>query len=84
MTARFSARLLLADGQHDYMRMARPLLRSLEAMHAFDIEVLALDPRAATFTNPIPTPESLPAQPTPAPLPPPDAPFFQCVPIINL
>jgi hypothetical protein len=36
---------------------------------SYDIEVLALDPRAATFTNPIPTPEPLPAQPTPAPLP---------------
>jgi hypothetical protein len=35
----------------------------------YDIEVLALDPRAATFTNPIPTPEPLPAQPAPAPLP---------------
>jgi hypothetical protein len=36
---------------------------------SYDIEVLALDPGAATFTNPIPTPEPLPAQPTPAPLP---------------
>jgi hypothetical protein len=36
---------------------------------SYDIEVLALDPRAATFTNPIPTPKPLPAQPAPAPLP---------------
>ena len=52
MTARLSARLLLADGQHDYKRMARPLLRSLEAMHAFDIEVLTetsrLEPGSAS------------------------------------
>jgi hypothetical protein len=38
---------------------------------SYDIEVLALDPRAATFTNPIPTPQPLPEQPAPAPLPPP-------------
>jgi hypothetical protein len=36
---------------------------------SYDIEVLALDPRAATFTHPIPTPQPLPAQPAPAPLP---------------
>ena len=32
----------------------------------YDIEVLALDPGAVTFTNPTPTPEPLPAGVTPA------------------
>ena len=32
----------------------------------YDIEVLALEPGAVTFTNPIPTPKPLPAQPAPA------------------
>jgi len=35
---------------------------------SYDIEVLALAPNAITFTNPIPTPEPLPAQPTPPPV----------------
>jgi hypothetical protein len=34
----------------------------------YDIEVLALDPGAVTFTNPAPTPQPLPAQPAPSPL----------------
>jgi hypothetical protein len=33
----------------------------------YDIEVLALDPGAVTFTNPFPTPQPLPAQPAPSP-----------------
>ena len=32
----------------------------------YDIEVLALEPGAVTFTNPRPTPQPLPAQPSPA------------------
>ena len=35
----------------------------------YDIEVLALDPGAVTFTNPTPTPQPLPAQPAPSPTP---------------
>lgn len=33
-------RVLLAKGEHDYARLARPLLRALESMHRFDIEVV--------------------------------------------
>lgn len=33
----------------------------------YDIEALALDPGAVTFTNPAPIPQPLPAQPAPAP-----------------
>lgn len=36
---------LLAGGTHDYQRLARPLLRALEALHHFQIEVVA-DPAA--------------------------------------
>lgn len=32
----------------------------------YDIEALALDPGAVTFTNPVPIPQPLPAQPAPA------------------
>jgi hypothetical protein len=39
----------------------------------YDIEVLALEPGAVTFTNPIPTPKPLPAQPAPASPPMPDS-----------
>ena len=52
MTDRLLARLLFADGQHDYIRMARPLLRALESMRRFDIDVLTetgrLDPGSAS------------------------------------
>jgi hypothetical protein len=33
---------------------------------SYDIEVLALEPGAVAFTNPLPTPKPLPAQPAPA------------------
>jgi predicted dehydrogenase/type 1 glutamine amidotransferase len=33
--------VLLAGRAHDYQRMTRPLLRALEAMHHFDVEVAA-------------------------------------------
>ena len=37
----------------------------VDSMSTYDIEVLALDPGAVTFTNPTPTPQPLPAQPGP-------------------
>jgi hypothetical protein len=38
----------------------------IDAGTSYDIEVLALDPGAVTFTSPVPTPEPLPAQATPS------------------
>ena len=32
--------LLLAGNRHDYLHMARPLLRALEATHRFTVEVV--------------------------------------------
>ena len=51
MRERVSVVALLAGAQHDYVHMARPLLRALEATHHFHLDVitdqqsLALDPR---------------------------------------
>jgi predicted dehydrogenase/type 1 glutamine amidotransferase len=42
---RVSVLALLADGAHDYARLARPLLRALEATQHFHVDV-ATDPRA--------------------------------------
>jgi len=39
MTDRISVLVLLAGGRHDYLHMARPLLRALEATHNFDLKV---------------------------------------------
>lgn len=51
MTDRVAVRVLLADGEHDYPRLARPLVRALESMHRFEIEVVTrtgeLEPGAA-------------------------------------
>jgi scyllo-inositol 2-dehydrogenase (NADP+) len=40
MTDRVAVRVLLGRGEHDYSRLARPLLRALESMHRFEIEVV--------------------------------------------
>jgi hypothetical protein len=40
MTNRVAVRTLLARGEHDYARLARPLLRALESMHRFEIDVV--------------------------------------------
>src|SRR5258705_10727130 len=42
---RVSVLALLAEGAHDYARLARPLLRALEATQHFHVDV-AMDPRA--------------------------------------
>jgi scyllo-inositol 2-dehydrogenase (NADP+) len=39
MTDRISVLVLLAGSHHDYLHMARPLLRALEATHNFDLKV---------------------------------------------
>ena len=38
----------------------------IDGSSTYDIEVLALDPHAVAFTNPVPTPRPLPASPAPA------------------
>jgi predicted dehydrogenase len=40
MSERIPVVVLLAGAQHDYLHMARPLLRSLEATHHFTVEVV--------------------------------------------
>jgi predicted dehydrogenase/type 1 glutamine amidotransferase len=40
MSDRIPVVLLLAGNQHDYVHMARPLLRALEATHRFTVEVV--------------------------------------------
>jgi scyllo-inositol 2-dehydrogenase (NADP+) len=40
MSDRIPVVLLLAGNQHDYLHMARPLLRALEATHQFTVEVV--------------------------------------------
>ena len=40
MTERTTVGVLLAGTRHDYLHMARPLLRSLEATHHFAVEVV--------------------------------------------
>jgi scyllo-inositol 2-dehydrogenase (NADP+) len=40
MSDRIPVALLLAGNQHDYLHMARPLLRALEATHQFTVEVV--------------------------------------------
>ena len=40
MSERISVGVVLAGGRHDYLHMARPLLRSLEATHHFAVEVV--------------------------------------------
>src|ERR1700719_1030558 len=40
MSERIPVLVLLAGAQHDYLHMARPLLRSLEATHHFTVEVV--------------------------------------------
>jgi len=44
MRSRVAVQALLAGRSHDYPRLARPLLRSLELSHHFDVEVIT-DPR---------------------------------------
>src|SRR6266850_8265405 len=39
MTDRISVLVLLAGSRHDYLHMARPLLRALEATHHYDLKV---------------------------------------------
>ena len=39
MNDRISVLVLLAGGRHDYLHMARPLLRALEATHHFNLKV---------------------------------------------
>src|ERR1700676_394073 len=41
MSDRIPVVLLLAGTRHDYLHMARPLLRALEATHHFAVEVVA-------------------------------------------
>ena len=41
---------------------------SADGGSTYDIELLAVNPGAVTFTNPSPTPQPLPAQPAPVPL----------------
>src|SRR5437660_10347124 len=45
MRSRVAVQALLAGRSHDYPRLARPLLRSLELSHHFDVEVIT-DPGA--------------------------------------
>ncbi len=40
MSNRVAVRALLAEGEHEYVRLARPLLKALEATHRFEIEVV--------------------------------------------
>ncbi len=40
MTDRVAVRVLLAGDEHDYSRMARPLLRALDALHRFETDVV--------------------------------------------
>ncbi len=40
MRSRVAVQALLAGRSHDYVRLARPLLRSLELTHHFDVEVI--------------------------------------------
>ncbi len=40
MTERISVRLLLAGSRHDYLHMARPLLKALDATQHFQVEVV--------------------------------------------
>src|SRR3984893_296091 len=40
MRSRVAVQALLAGRSHDYLRPARPLLRSLELTHHFDVEVI--------------------------------------------
>lgn len=45
---RVAVQALLAGRAHDYMQLARPLLRTLELSHHFELEVIA-DPEALSF-----------------------------------
>src|ERR1700681_3059260 len=50
MSDRIPVVVLLAGAQHDYLHMARPLLRALEATHHFTVEVTT-DPEHLPLHN---------------------------------
>ena len=50
MSERISVRVLLAGSRHDYLHMARPLLRALDATHHFTVDVVS-DARELLLKN---------------------------------